>query len=243
MNKKILGFAMIGMLAACGGTTPAQTDATDDRGAETGTICNGSVVQYGLDVSYFQGQPNWTSVRNSGRNFALIRHSDGSFLDPERFNNWNNAKAAGMTVGFYQFFRASQDAVSQANLVVQALTTVGGKGRPNLPAVIDIETYDGQSGSTVISKVNQWLNYIQANTGRQPTLYTSPGFWGGLGYPTPSPLPYLWVAHWGVSCPTVPSPWGRLRFWQYSSTGSVSGISGAVDLDTYNGSLTEMQGL
>jgi GH25 family lysozyme M1 (1,4-beta-N-acetylmuramidase) len=242
MNKNILGFVLIGFLAAGGATTPGQTDESD-RQAETGTICNGSSVQYGIDVSYYQGTINWGSVRAAGRNFAYVRHSDGTFLDPQRFTNFNNARSAGLTVGFYQFFRASQDPIVQADNIVAALNTVGGVGRPNLPPVIDIETYDGQSASTVITRVNQWLSRVQSRTGRQPVLYTSPGFWGGLGYPTPSPLPYLWVAHWGVSCPTVPSPWGRLRFWQYSATGRVSGISGDVDLDTYNGPLSEMQAL
>ena len=44
----------------------------------------------------------------------------------------------------------------------------------------------------------------------------------------------LWIAHWNVSSPTVPAGnWAGYgwSFWQYSSTGSVSGISGNVDLD------------
>jgi hypothetical protein len=48
----------------------------------------------------------------------------------------------------------------------------------------------------------------------------------------------LWVAHWGVSSPTVPANnWGGhgWTFWQYTSDGTVNGISGRVDLDRYNG--------
>jgi GH25 family lysozyme M1 (1,4-beta-N-acetylmuramidase) len=46
-----------------------------------------------------------------------------------------------------------------------------------------------------------------------------------------------------VSCPTLPPNWGRLRVWQYSSTGTVAGIPARVDLDVYNGSLAELRGL
>ncbi len=49
----------------------------------------------------------------------------------------------------------------------------------------------------------------------------------------------LWIAHWGTSSPTLPAAnWGGhgWTFWQYTSTGSVAGISGNVDLDRYNGS-------
>jgi GH25 family lysozyme M1 (1,4-beta-N-acetylmuramidase) len=38
----------------------------------------------------------------------------------------------------------------------------------------------------------------------------------------------VWVAHYGVSEPEYSGPYGM---WQKSSTGSVSGITGNVDLD------------
>lgn len=249
---------------ACGGAEPAEQDGLAPRGAYHGeamgmgatgavdpaapipftTICPGSTRVYGVDVSYYQGAVNWSSVRAAGKQFAYLRYSDGTgFIDPNFTTYWNNAKAAGLTVGAYQFFRASQDPIAQADALVNRLQALGGTGRPNLPPVIDVETNDGMSNATVISRMNSWLSRVQSRTGRQPVLYTSPGYWSGLGSPYPSPLPYLWDAHWTSNCPTVPYPWGRLRFWQYSSTGSVSGISGSVDTDLYNGSLAEMQGL
>src|SRR4029077_11256633 len=48
----------------------------------------------------------------------------------------------------------------------------------------------------------------------------------------------LWVAHWGVTSPTVPAHnWGGhgWTFWQYTSSGTVPGISTKVDLDRFNG--------
>src|SRR5205807_5096882 len=73
--------------------------------------------------------------------------------------------------------------------------------------------------------------------GVTPILYTSPAFlssYGTLGkYP-------LWVANYGVSCPTVPSAWTSYSFWQSTGTGSLSALSGAVDLDTFNGSLSDL---
>jgi GH25 family lysozyme M1 (1,4-beta-N-acetylmuramidase) len=47
----------------------------------------------------------------------------------------------------------------------------------------------------------------------------------------------LWVAHWTTaSSPTVPANnWAGngWTFWQYTSSGTVAGISGRVDLDRY----------
>ena len=49
----------------------------------------------------------------------------------------------------------------------------------------------------------------------------------------------LWIAHWTTaSAPTVPADaWGGngWSFWQYTSSGSVPGITGRVDLDRFNG--------
>lgn len=65
-------------------------------------------------------------------------------------------------------------------------------------------------------------------------IYTAPSYWnanmkGGFGnYP-------LWVAEYGVSTPRGVNGWDNWTFWQHSSTGTVNGISGAVDLDYFNG--------
>ncbi|HEX2568150.1 MAG TPA: glycoside hydrolase family 25 protein [Polyangia bacterium] len=242
MKRHLILFSLT-TLAACGGGA-AVVDENGERGAET-VVCPGSTVVRGIDVSYYQGSIGWGSVYGAGKRFAFVRVSDGTgFLDPNFKSYWNNAQNAGLKVGAYQFFRPSQDPIAQADLMVNQLNSVGFSTN-HLPPVIDVEVTGGVSDATVASRVNSWLQRVQSRTGRLPALYTSPGFWGTIGNPTPNPIPYLWVAHWGVSCPDLPHvsySW-RLRWWQYSSTGSVSGISGNVDLDLYNGSLTEMIGL
>ena len=254
LNKRIslLALPLMTSLFACGSPLgkedyeegTAGSTATDpvEYGAEA-VICPGGNKVYGIDVSYYQGTINWSAVKAAGKQFALIRVSDGTgFKDPQFLNNWRNAKAAGLTVGAYQFFRPGQDVTAQADLIVNQLISVG-FGAGDIPPVIDVEVKDGVSNANIIARVNSWLQRVRSRTGRLPVLYTSPGFWSGLGNPTPSPLPYLWDAHWTSACPSLPPAWGRLRFWQYSSTGRVSGISGNVDLDVYNGTLAELRGL
>lgn len=269
MNRIVVSLGIFLIFAACGddGTTfdsgasdgPSASDGDSDiddaapsfdpvdslaqLNVQAATICPGTTKVYGVDVSYYNGAIDWAKVKTAGKQFALIRVSDGTgFLDPKFAANWNGAKSAGLAVGAYQYFRPSQDATAQADLLVNQLASVG-FGVGDIPPIIDIEVADGVSSATVAARVNTWLQRVKSKTGRLPVLYTSPGFWSGIGNPTPSPLPYLWIGHWNVTCPTLPPAWGRLRFWQYSATGTVSGISGSVNLDLYNGSLTELKSL
>jgi len=46
---------------------------------------------------------------------------------------------------------------------------------------------------------------------------------------------YLWIAHYGVSHPTVPKPWGRWTFWQKGES--------PVDQDVFNGTEAELLAL
>lgn len=252
MNKYLwLALPLAGVLSACGaqlgkegaeeGTAGSASDPIEFH--EEATVCPGSNKVYGIDVSYYQGTINWAAVKAAGKQFAIIRVSDGTgFLDPKFATNWKNAKAAGVAVGAYQFFRPNQDATAQADLLVNQLNAVG-FGANDLPPVIDVEVTSGVAAGTIAARVNTWLNRVKSRTGRLPALYTSPGFWSGLGNPTPNPLPYIWDAHWTTGCPSLPPAWPRLRFWQYSAKGAVSGISGDVDLDIYNGTLAELRAL
>ena len=44
-------------------------------------------------------------------------------------------------------------------------------------------------------------------------IYTSPGFWPSIGSPDLSAY-VLWVAHWGTTCPSMPTGWCDLAFHQ-----------------------------
>ena len=77
-------------------------------------------------------------------------------------------------------------------------------------------------------------------TGRRGIVYTSPGLWSSLvDSPDFGTYP-LWVAHWGASCPTMPTGWSSWQFWQTSDSGRVAGISGNVDTDEFNGDLAAL---
>ncbi len=205
------------------------------------TVCPGANSQYGVDVSEFQGTINWPSVKAAGKSFAIIRVSDGTgHLDPDFDKNWSGAKSAGLIRGVYQFFEPSEDAVAQANLV---LSHMGALGPGDLPPMIDVEVTDGQSAATITSKIHQWVSTIQSATGMKPLVYTGAWFWNPdvqSGDFTSYPLV---DSYYSTSCPDIAAPWTAWAIWQYSSTGSVGGISGNVDLDRFDGTLDDLNKL
>ena len=191
----------------------------------------------GIDVSHYQGTVNWQSVKQAGISFAFAKASDGSTgVDSQFKTNWQGMKTAGIIRGAYHFFEPTMDATAQANDFIH---TVGSLQAGDLPPVIDVEINNGASNSQMISGVTTWLNTVQQSLGRTPMIYTMASFWNAHldnqfgDYP-------LWVAHYDVQSPTIPQGWSNWEFWQHSQSGSISGVTGSVDLDWFNGSLADL---
>lgn len=231
---------------ACGGGLITDGNGTHDPGDDGDgdaalRVCASGPTVTGIDVSYYQGTVDWAAVKRSGRAFAFARVSDGTgFRDPTFARNWAAMKREGLIRGAYQYFRASDDPIAQADLVLDAIGTL----EPgDLPPVLDLETSDGMSSSTVIARAAAWVNRVEAATGRSPIIYTSIGYWETL--PASSTAQFakrpLWVANYGVSCPHVPDTWSTWRFWQFSESGSVPGVSGNTDVNVWNGTLDELR--
>ncbi|HEU0113321.1 MAG TPA: GH25 family lysozyme, partial [Thermomicrobiales bacterium] len=214
-------------LAACQQPLPPEVGVEYEGLA----VCPGQSTLLGVDVSTYQGTIDWAKVKASGRAFAITRVGDGLGGDNTFDANWAGIKANGMVRGAYQYFRAGDDPKQQADIL---LGKIGTPTDGDLPPTLDLETLDGQSAATVVANVKIWLSYVKQKTGRTPMIYTSPGFWPSIGNPDLSAY-VLWVAHWGTTCPTMPTGWSTWSFHQDSDNGTVPGISGGVDTDVFDG--------
>jgi lysozyme len=193
----------------------------------------------GIDVSSYQGEIDWKRVKAAGIAFAFARVSDGLEVIDARFEqNYRAMKRAGVRRGAYQYFRASADPDAQADLLV---STVARLGRPDLPLVADVETADGVEPEELRRRLTRWLRRVERRSGRRPLIYTSPSMSDTLAGQFGRYR--LWVAHYGVECPTVPAGWRRWSFWQQSDSGRVAGIAGPVDLDAFAGTATQLRRL
>jgi lysozyme len=201
--------------------------------------CPGPTVVQGIDVSVYQGDIDWSAVKASGRQFAVARVSDGFYKDTQFDQNWPAMKAAGLLRGAYQFFEPGDDPVGQADLMIQK---VGVLGEGDLPCTLDMEVTGGQSAATIIANIHTWVDKIEAGTGKKPIIYTGKYFWQDNVAASGDFLSLpLWLAAYVSPCPNTPTPWTSWNIWQYTSSGQVSGISGNVDLDQWDGTLADLQ--
>lgn len=196
----------------------------------------------GIDVSSFQGNINWTKVKNAGIDFAIIRAGWGkSGVDPKFKTNIQNAVSAGIrNIGIYWFIYAYteqdviQNAISCDNLIKQY------KDNINFKVWCDWE-YDSDSyyqkhfGKTLDKTtrtkwVKTWCEKIKS-LGYNVGIYANPDYINNkfnsiVEYP-------LWLAYYTTSMGKYESYSPML--WQYSSKGKIDGISGNVDCNYYYG--------
>src|SRR5512146_3122648 len=181
-------------------------------------VCASGTTTLGVDVSYYEGAINWTALHNGGIDFAFIRVSDGSFHDPKFATYWAGAKSAGVIRGAYQFFRPTQNVITQADYLIASIGgsyTVG-----DLPPVIDVEVTGGLGPASVAAKVRQWVDHVKAVLGVDPIVYTGKYFWRDqVGGPTSFVGNPLWIAQYTSQCPDLPAPWTNWVFWQNSDAG------------------------
>src|SRR5699024_636340 len=69
----------------------------------------------GIDVSSHQRDIDWQQVAADGYSFAYLKATEGSNFTDDRFQeNWDVAKAAGITPGAYHYFTLCSPGADQA---------------------------------------------------------------------------------------------------------------------------------
>lgn len=226
------------VLAACATETvnyyPAKSDARPHPGVATAQ----RLPIHGIDVSKWQGQVDWTAVRDAGTQFAFIKATEGGDHIDDRFReNWDGAKAAGVPRSAYHFVYWCRPAHEQAKWFKEHLPA----DPDALPPVLDVE-WNGHSKTcpkkvsreAAIEMMQVMLAELEAHTGKRPVIYTDIPFYRdvlaeGLFQQYP-----LWVR---TTAAEPQEKYGNRRwhFWQYTTTGRVPGIRGDVDRNAFYG--------
>jgi len=220
---------------------PTATPAPTPAPTPTPTPAIWATYSEGIDVSNWQGTIDWARVARAGKTFAFLKASeDISYVDPFYAANRAQANANGLKIGAYHFGRPAAtagDAIAEADHFVD--TAAPAKG--DLPPVLDLETSGGLSVANLVAWTQAFMGRVFDRTGVHAAIYASPNFWktylGGTTWFADNGYTTLWIAHWTTAVgPTLPaSNWSGhgWTFWQYTSSGTVDGITGRVDLDRY----------
>ncbi|PZR99852.1 MAG: hypothetical protein DLM67_02865 [Candidatus Nephthysia bennettiae] len=207
----------------------------------------------GVDVSSAQhsngARINWPQVAAAGLRFAHIKATEGNYyVNPYFAGDYSTAKSSNLYPAGYHFaIPSASDGTRQADFFLDIASDSGARG--TLPPVVDLEwnPYDssqpcyGLSSDSMVRWVADFKAEVQRRIHRRPAIYTSASWWnqcaGGDGSFAGDPL---WVAAYDVSEPALPAGWSTWALWQYTSTGSIPGIEGEVDVSNFLGSQNDL---
>ena len=189
-----------------------------------------------IDVSKWNKNINWSSVKAAGVEYAVIRvgfrgYETGNLaIDPYFEQNIKGAKAAGIKCGvyFYSVAKNEAEAVEEANFVLNAI-----KGYTlDLPIAIDIEHYsDRVSGLSANQRTTNAIYFMETikQAGHKAMLYTYYNFYNKYLEKARLSDYILWMAYYTDDNSLL----GNIIYdgWQYASDGSVSGIAGNCDMN------------
>ena len=234
-------------------TKPAATNVP------TPTLGPVTIYNYelGIDISEFQGDINWTKVKNDGIKFAFIRcggrgYTKGTCYEDKKFGqNVKKAQAAGVKVGVYFFSQAITvaEAVEEASLTIAMCK----KYNIDLPVVMDWETGSGYrtqplKGELFAQVIDAFCTLIKQN-GYTPCVYLCTDdinnrlgkysgqilgkykLWYAYPYSCYWPASKSFKSNYYQAGDTIPPRSFAFEYWQYSWHGKVAGIGTEVDLN------------
>ncbi len=203
-------------------------------------------IYFGVDVSSYQKDINWQAVRNDGISFAIIRagyrgYGTGEIAeDPKFYQNLIGARDAGIDIGVYFYSQAItvQEAIEEADFVVSRLNAYQAGGLVKLPIVIDTEFTGTNAGRADFLTTQQRTIIVKAfmdritSYGYKPMVYSNKSFLELNLDMSQLPNYEVWLAHYTSKDDPLSHPSsynGPYEIWQYTSEGTVAGISGVVD--------------
>ena len=198
----------------------------------------------GLDVSGYQGNVAWSTVRSHGARFAYIKATEStSYRNPYFSQQYTGSYNAGIIRGAYHFATPNTSTgAAQANYFVDH---GGGWSRDGktLPPALDLEYNPygsacyGKTHAQMVAWIRAFASTVKQRTGRDVVFYTSTSWWtlctGNNASFGNNPL---WIPRYGSSVGTLPASWHFQTIWQYADHGTFPG-----DQNRFNGDFSRVQ--
>jgi hypothetical protein len=174
----------------------------------------------GVDVSHHQAPTslNWATMKSAGCSFAIVRATYGTMVDKAATEHIKRARDAGLSVGVYHFYRASQHVEAQFESF-KAACNLAGYGKPqDIAPTLDLE--DDTSARPLepahAEGAETLATLFKLSFGVKPMLYITQRDWGRVGKPDWCLQLPLWVAHYSAASRVQPAtPNGaQYAIWQ-----------------------------
>ena len=213
---------------------------------------------WGIDVSAAQGQIDWEKVKAGGVDFVILRLGYGSGGTDKKFSeNVSACKRLGIKFGVYLYSYAWDAATAreEAQWTLSVLRSNNiSPADLALPVYYDLENQDPSTGkpagvdnknnyreitggpSTFAAMANAYCGTL-VDSGYMSGVYANLRWWNNYLTDSVTFDQYeRWVAQYNSSCDYA----GDHSLWQYSSSGSVDGIAGRVDVNYMFGDITHI---
>ena len=189
-----------------------------------------------IDISNWQGLPNFDQVKASGVQGVIIKASEGvNYRDPQLTRNQNECRRLGLLTGYYHYARPEygNSPESEAQYFINQIWPLS-EGEW---VALDMEA------SNYADRVNwskKFLDYLSNKlNGTKPLFYTYLAILQAANWKPLAEANYgLWYAHYDFDADKINTSvphWSVVAMKQYSSSGKVVGINGSIDMNTFFG--------
>ena len=185
----------------------------------------------GIDISKHNGKIDWKEVaEDPSIKFVYIKATEGaSIVDKHYERNLREARAAGLKVGSYHFFRGYKTAEEQFAIFSKNVK----KEEQDLLPMVDVE----EAGNRLVDRarlqnnLQAFMDLVKEEYGKYPLLYSQYHFYNERLAPEFNRY-YIFIARYGKQAPELKGG-GKYNIWQYTERGRIRGIDGTVDLDRF----------
>lgn len=187
-----------------------------------------------IDCSQYQGNPNWQAVKNSGIDIAIIKMGGGDaglYTDTKATYNYYATKSVGISVGCY-WFAGGQDATNEADFFIAACSPL----EENDVMILDWEV----PHTDPVGWCKTFRDRVHDRTGVWVLLYINLATLNNYDWTPVLDNSGLWLAAWNDD-PEATLTNKTYVMHQYTSSGSVPGIAGRVDLDAWFGTVEQFK--
>ena len=185
----------------------------------------------GIDISKHNGNIDFDQLKGSV-DFVIVRTSFGFFNEDSKYKEYiAGLERVGIPYGLYHYSYARN--LEEAKKEADGFLNLAKNYHPTYPLILDMEDADhwkannGNPSNEMYIQICEYFCNRVEEAGYYSMIYANKDWFENKLNDSRLDRFDKWLAQWG-SNPTYNKPFG---IWQYTSSGTVPGISGRVDMN------------